>query len=192
MKKFLLIAIVAVALLSAGVFFSKNSSIPSNHVSPSIIPNNPTASNPGSYCSHKDIQATLSFDHAAGNVYGTFMLKNISARTCQIKGNNLIAVNIQPSGINNISTKQMGKPETDIFTLSPNQIIYSQIHYPNGPQCSTGIQDTKGTFTYALSPTEIVSFVDQNGSKEQHLIACKQNSEMTVIDIWNMSSKPIN
>jgi hypothetical protein len=145
-------------------------------------------SNGVQYCSSSDLQALLSLDHAAGNVYGTFTLKNISGYSCQVLGGQFIQANYTSS---NTKVVHVGQTPSQSFELAPGQTIYSQVHYPNGPQCSSSVTPINVTFTYSVSPTESVTFRDQSGKAEQSVQACTSQQDITEIQVWNMSPQPI-
>jgi len=146
--------------------------------------------NTTSYCSPQDLQANLSLSPGAGNVYGTFTLKNISQANCQVLGNNFIAANYNTTTVKNITIMHEGITQSAPFQLSPNQTIYSQVHYPNGPQCQGSTVATPVTFTYKISPADTVTFANQTGNKAQNVMTCA-TSDITAIEIWQISLMPI-
>lgn len=143
-----------------------------------------------SYCAPNQLQANLSLEPAAGNIYGTFTIKNTSNTTCQVSGNSFITANYA-STIKNIAVTHVGEPTQSTYTLEPNQTLYSQLHYPNGPQCSSAAQSTPVTFRYAVSPNKSITFTNSNGNTAQNVATCKASDEETTIQIWNISDKPI-
>lgn len=157
---------------------------------PTQTPSPTEAENTTSYCTPNQLQANLALEPAAGNIYGTFTLKNISSKTCRISGNSFISANY-PNSTKNITITHVGEPTQPVYDLAQNQTLYSQLHYPNGPQCSSGTQTTPVTFTYAVSPTNTVTFTGQNGSTSQNVTTCKNTNEETTIQIWNIANKPI-
>lgn len=182
MKNFAIVFFIIFFLIAGIAYYAKKNTTQEQNLSgmptPSVVNNTP-------YCSPQDLQTGLNLSPGAGNIYGTFTIKNISGTTCQIIGNNFITANYDMQTINNIKVEHIGIPETQIFQVAPNQTIYSQVHYPNGPQCSTGIKTAKVIFKYAVSPIDTVSF-DQQG-----LTICDLATDITTIQIWNMSSEPI-
>lgn len=152
----------------------------------------PSASTQLTYCMPANLQASISIDHAAGNVYGTLTLKNISSQKCQILGGQFIKANYDTNAIKNITITHQGQTQQQPFTLSSNQTLYSQVHYPNGPQCQTvGINQTPVTFTYQISSQDTVTFKDQNGLTQQTVQTCTSPTDMTEIQIWQLSTQPI-
>ena len=160
-----------------GVYFYIHRPVPQNH------PLSP-------YCLPQDLQATLITSPGAGNIYETFTIKNISPKTCSIVGNNFISPTYDTGSIKNIAVTHIGKSESAKFNLVPNKTIYSQVHYPNGPQCQSQTRPTNVMFTYKISPKLSVTFAGPNGEKEQIVMTCV-SSDITIIEIWNMSAKPI-
>jgi hypothetical protein len=192
MKRIVIVFSVIIVILLVGIFYlytrsaNQTGTIVSSPAPITVAPSNSTY-----YCVSKDLQSSLSLSPGAGNIYGTLTIKNISGKPCQIIGNNFITANYDMQTIKNISLEHVGTPESALFQLSPNQTIYSQVHYPNGPQCSTGILTAKVIFRYAVSATDIVNFADENGTKEQNVTICNSPAEITTMQIWNMSSQPI-
>lgn len=145
-------------------------------------------SNTISYCSSSNLQAFLNLSPAAGNIYGTFTLKNISNQSCSISGGNFIEVSY-PNSIKNISVTHVGQTQSQPFTLSPNQTLYSQVHHPNGPQCQGPTQQVNVSFSYKISPTNSITF-NTEGNTPAIVQDC-QGPEVTQIQIWQMSTQPI-
>lgn len=185
-RKIVVLLLIVIALYFGSlIFISKQHS--SKPASPSQLPASSSVQSMA-YCRSHDVETLLTLDHAAGNVYGTFTLKNISNKTCQILGNKFI----EPQYVStNTKVVHEGKTQPQAFVLSPNQTLYSQVHYPNGPQCSSETVQLPVTFSYMISPTENIVFKDQMGKAEQLMQACK-SQDITEIQIWNMSDKPIN
>ncbi|HZE87149.1 MAG TPA: hypothetical protein VE090_02975, partial [Methylomirabilota bacterium] len=143
------------------------------------------------YCTPQNLQTLLTLSPAAGNIYGTFTIKNISQQTCQIIGNNDITPKYNTQTVTNINISRLGISAPQIFQLSSGQTVYSQVHYPNGPQCSTGIQTTPVTFSHQLSPQNTITFANQNGTTAENVTTCKAQADITTMQIWNLSSQPI-
>jgi hypothetical protein len=176
-----ILLVCGVLLLLGWVFLSKHQSI-SNPVGQ-------TSEKTISYCHSSDLEAILTLDHAAGNVYGTFTLKNISSKHCQVLGSKFIDAQYTSS---NTKVIHEGQVQAQAFDLVPNQTIYSQVHYPNGPQCGSETVPLPVIFTYMISPTETIVFRNQTGQAEQLVQSCKLPNDITEIQLWNMSSKPIS
>lgn len=192
--------IVIILLIGAGFLFTRktNNIVTSPQPSPTSAVTNPISTpspsitNTTTFCTPQNVQAGLTLSPGAGNVYGTFTLKNISSSTCQIIGGSFISPQYDTSTVKNITITDTGQTQSQPFDLAPNQSIYSQVHYPNGPQCqSVGLNQTPVTFSYKISPTDSVSFKTPDGKTQQIVQTCKSPTDMTEIQIWNMSTKPI-
>lgn len=142
-----------------------------------------------SYCSANDLAASLDLSPGAGNIFGTFTLKNISSQICSVLGGNFIDVSYD-SSIKNISVSHQGQTQPQPFTLSSNQVLYSQVHYPNGPQCQGPTKAVNVSFSYKISPTQTVTFKN-SGNTASVVQACQSDKAMTKIQIWQLSDKPI-
>ena len=182
-----IVSLVLVILVVVGAFFYLRMG-QSKSLTP--IPSvSPTDSGP--YCSPGDLQSLVELGAGAGNVYGTLTLKNISQDTCEVLGGDFVVADYD-SSVKNITITHIGQTQAQPFVLAPGQTIYSQVHYPNGPQCqSIGLNQTNVTFTYQISPTDTVSFKNQQGGAQQILQTCKSPNDRTEIQIWNMANHPI-
>lgn len=141
------------------------------------------------YCSSDDIDSRISLEPAAGNVYGTLTLKNISNKNCAINGNNFI----QPtSSAKNIAIIKEGNPGQAYIMLKPNETVYSQVHYPNGPQCSGSTETKSITFAYQISPSQTVTFADSQSNVDQSFTVCTSEDEKTAIEVWGINSAPLH
>lgn len=151
---------------------------PSNSSLPSAI-----------YCTQDEIDAVMSTEGAAGNIYGTITIKNISSRVCAIEGDKYIAVQYSPKNIQVVTKGEKGSVKME---LQPNQTVYSQIHYPNGPQCSGSTKDTPVNFSYQLSPTSIITFAPSGHIPSVMMPTCMSDSEITKIDVWSISANSLH
>ncbi len=128
---------------------------------------------------------------AAGNIYVNLELTNTGKTACDVElGNQVIATfdgkYIVPPNIT-IHNMQQEVPES--VSLPPGAKLYSQVHYPNGPQCQSGIKPIAIAF---LIDQSTVSFDPDSQSGKLMVQACKSDSEKTVIDFWPLSKTPIN
>lgn len=140
------------------------------------------------YCTADVIDARITLEPAAGNVYGTLTLKNTGTKNCTIDGNKFI----QPtSAAKNITITKEGTPGPAYITLQPDETIYSQVHYPNGPQCTSPTETKAITFAYRISPSQTVTFSDNQSNYDQSLTACSSDNEKTAIEVWSLTSSPI-
>jgi hypothetical protein len=183
MNRWIVICVIALTLLGAIAFVRMQpSSIQSNSVTPT---------GKGNYCTSDELEALIALSPAAGNVYGTLTLKNVSSAECEVLGGKFVTADYD-SSIKNIAVTHIGQTQEKPFILSPGQTIYSQVHYPNGPQCqSVGLNQTRVTFSYQVSPTDAVSFKNSQGGTQQIVQSCLSPDDMTEIQIWNMANQPI-
>jgi hypothetical protein len=137
-------------------------------------------------CQPEDLQATLTLSPAAGNVFGTFTLKNISAQACQIQSDKFINADYDMKLYPNIVIQQKGQPQNGTINLLPDQTLSSQLHYPNGPQCSSGTAQAKVSFDYELAAEQKIVFTSQKG-KEQIIPVCRTVSEVTTVEIETLT-----
>lgn len=186
MKKTVIVLIILLSLVFAFTFLSKSSS-PQNPTLPSPIPTMATIES--GFCNPQDLDANADFQAAAGNIYATLSIKNISGKKCQIFGSNFILPIFDAKNITVKNQQELG-PQT--FTLSPDKAVYSQIHYPNGPQCSGPVSQTKISFSYKISSRDSISFKNQNGDTTQNIGICASPTEITQVDVWGISEKPVN
>lgn len=142
-----------------------------------------------SFCSPKDIEAKIQMGAAAGNIYGTLTITNTSSIPCHIIGNNKINA---VSSAKNISLNYFPREGQQDILLTPNKTLYAKVHYPNGPQCQSPIVSSTITFSYALSPTDNVTFANQNGKINQGIVTCSNANEVSQVDIWNLSTQAYN
>lgn len=188
MKKTVTGIVIAIIVLFLGLATYLYS--PHTNLIPVLTPT-PTSAPIHSFCNTNDLQALITLSPGAGNVYGTLTVKNIGTKPCQIEGENYVNAKYDTQAVKNISIEHQGTAESSMYAISPNQSLYSQIHYPNGPQCSDRTIATPVTFAYSVSPNNTIDFVNNDNSKTVTVNTCLSNSEVTTIQIWNLSSTPI-
>jgi hypothetical protein len=132
-------------------------------------------------CLLDDLSATITFDHAAGNVYGTFALSNISNRVCTVP-NNKIALMYDQQAIHTILVTYTSMLASKEFTLNPGGEVTATLHYPNGPQCESGILDAGVSYFYPLAPEQFVSFSAADKKQQFTMPVCK-GKEITEVTI---------
>lgn len=183
-----LVVVVFLLLLGIGsYFYFRTKPAP---ITPSPTPQiSLTPTSASSYCQPNDLSTSIDFSGAAGSIYGNLIIKNISGKTCNIDGNNYIEASTSAT---NVTVEKQGNPGPALLVLSPNQSAYSQIRYENGPQCSSPIKNTPTTFGYEISPGIRVVFKDQSGSDSQKITTCTNQTENTMIWVWNLSPNPIS
>lgn len=199
---FLLVFLLLVIASVGYIFVIRNLIVSTNNPAPtpttSHVTSNPTSPSPvlssvqatttsENFCLPKNLQSQVSFDAAAGNIYGTFTIKNISNSQCTILGNNKIQATTAPK---NISFNYEGTT-TNMFTLQPNQTVYGQVHFPNGPQCSGDIINSPISFSYAISDTSTITFTS-SGPGNPMITTCTATDEPTEIDLWSLSNTPFH
>ncbi|HAU07931.1 MAG: hypothetical protein UW46_C0001G0087 [Candidatus Yanofskybacteria bacterium GW2011_GWF1_44_227] len=145
------------------------------------------------YCLPEQISAEAKFEGAAGNIFGTFIIKNNSENTCQIDGKTFVEANFDKDLYTNINLINDGLAGTSIYVLKPQESVYAAIHIPNGPQCSSKIRSVPTTFSYAISPDNSIIFNINNQAKKEFLItACGAAGEFTDVSITNLSDQTSN
>lgn len=137
------------------------------------------------FCTTSQLSGTVDPSPGAGNVYATVTITNISNTSCQIIGNNTLSINY-PNSVTNFQVTPQGTPTTAKFNLEPNQSIYSLIHYPNGPQCSSQITGVDAGVSYTISQTETLALTPTNASTLE-IPSCANPSEITTIDVYPFS-----
>jgi hypothetical protein len=147
-------------------------------------------------CSLNDLSATLMLDGAAGSIYGTAEIKNISAKACTVAGNNFPKLNYDQSAVKNLGVAEMGLPSVKLYTLDPGSSLYARTHFPNGPQCSSAINEVTATLSYEIAPNVNVTFdsLRQPGGPSQPeftIQACSTLQDMTQVSITNLSDQPV-
>lgn len=185
----IIIGIIIIILAVGGYGFvehSEKNTSPSPTTTMAVSP----SINTSGYCTQKDLEANLMIQGAAGSIYGTFRLKNISSQPCTILGNEFITVNFHRPATN-VSVTHTGTTQASPFHLAAGQTLYSQMRYPNGPQCSGATKITPIIFTYKVSATDTIAFTNEQGTKTISIPTCQKQSEATTIQVWNISQHPI-
>jgi hypothetical protein len=142
---------------------------------------------PVAFCATNDLKASVGFEGAAGNIFGTFTITNISNKKCQINGRNYITPNYDQNGNFNVSITNSGLPSVSAYELLPDQSVYASIHLPNGPQCSSSIKYVPVTYSYSIADSSSVAFSDSNNNKNFSISACQANKDITQVTITNLS-----
>jgi hypothetical protein len=141
------------------------------------------------FCLPTQLKASIDSQGAAGNIYGKITIKNISQTTCHVIGNNELKVEY-PTSVQNFQIVQKGESATEIFTLAPNQAIYSLIHFSDSPQCSSKLINIATFVTYAFSRKDILIFSSNRGNIIT-IPSCENVSEKTQIDLYPFSRNEI-
>ncbi|SRR6266568_5480745 len=139
-------------------------------------------------CRQDQLSAEISTQGAAGNIYATLELTNKGKTACVVELGNTVKAMLEAK---NIVTHDESTVPTQNFILAPKAKVYSQIHYPNGPQCQNGIAQQQITFLYKTDQTTIV-FAPNAQTGKLLVQACNSPTEKTIVDIWPLSKTPIN
>lgn len=142
-----------------------------------------------SFCELDDLQPQIMLEPAAGNIYGKLTIENISKEKCRILGENFPILDFGSQVVSNVKVIQHGKSEASSYLLNPGQVVYSQVHFPNGPQCSK-VKTIQVSFDYKFSPTQMLTFKN-TGRVDDTMNICEKQDETTDVDIWNISPSPI-
>lgn len=193
---FLLIVII---VIFGGFLYFQNHTLQQNAPTSTLTAPSPTLASSAiaptssqNFCKPQDLQAMIELSPGAGNVYGTFTLKNISKISCEVLGGEFITAAYDTAAVKNITLSRMGQTQPQPFVVGPGESLYSQVHYPNGPQCqSVGSNPTFVKFTYQIASDTLVTFANASGSIQQAVQTCKSPTDMTEIQIWQMATKPI-
>ncbi|HSX09334.1 MAG TPA: DUF4232 domain-containing protein [Candidatus Saccharimonadales bacterium] len=182
MHKFLLIIILFIIIAGTvgGYYYIAHFSTPLPSLMAYPSPSSTT-------CKASELSGTLSAGAGAGNVYATLELTNIGKKACQIDLGNTVKATFHA---NNITTRYDESIPPMQLMLAPSKKVYSQIHFPNGPQCQSEITPREITFSYPTSTGTVIFKPDtQNGTLE--VDACSAQDQKTVVDIWPLTSTPI-
>ena len=140
------------------------------------------------YCQKDQLETSMSTQGAAGNIYDELIITNKGKKACLIVlGNTITAL----FNAKNIITHYIEIVPNQNYTLAPSATVYSQVHYPNGPQCQNGIHIQPLTLYYKTAQITIPFTPGVKGGKLV-VQACRSQNEKTSIDIWPLSKQPIS
>lgn len=142
-------------------------------------------------CNPGDLEAKLSLEGAAGNIYGSMSITNNGSRPCSIAGNRYPRLDYDTETAKNISVVNEGLPSVREFRLEPGASVYSKIHMPNGPQCSSEIKTVAVKISYEIAPQTEIVFRDNRGRQEFTVAACSASADITQIEITNLSDQSL-
>jgi len=185
MKTVFIIAAIVIGL-GIGFFLFQKYQSPASDTSQTST--NQTAT-PEGFCSPSQLSGTVDPSPGAGNVYATVTITNISQTECQVAGNNQLQINY-PNSVTNFQVAPQDQATTPVFNLEPNKSIYSLIHYPNGPQCSSQVTGVDAGVSYNVSQAETLAFTI-TGSPTLEIPSCASPSEITTIDVYSFSTSPV-
>ena len=198
----LILAIFSAGAVFAYFYYVKNPVCPT--VQPAVCPatqpqacsetTTPAPASPVS-CDASDLSASVSFEGAAGTIYGSLSIKNISNEACTIEGNNFPRLNYDENAVKNINVVNQGLPSAKQFVINPGSAVYALIHFPNGPQCNSGINTVNATLSYEIAPNINLNFenVPPQGGQSQpgfSITACAASQDITQVSISNLSDQP--
>lgn len=195
----LFVGIVVVVLIGAIVYELSSHKTPSTPlVSPTptptivmqptqiITPTVPITTN--SSCTSSDLSGTMSFQGAAGNIYGTFTLKNKSLKPCTLAPDAYVTITYTKTQAPNLVVTHTGTPGTQPLVLAPNGTVSATVHYPNGPECSGPVHQVPVTYSYVVPGNENVSFTPEVGLPASTIPVCTSTNEQTKVDITNFTT----
>lgn len=181
MSKSILLLIAVVVLVSIGVYSYRN-----KNTNP-LAPATPQATNLLN-CTEDDLDGLAEFQGAAGSIYASLTITNKTDNSCIMTLGNSIKINYSA---NNILTKYTSNSASQTYTLPAGGKVYSQIRYPNGPQCQGPTSPKAITITYGEGDEDtILDFADKDGKTNFTVQACA-GAEKTAIDIWPLSKDMI-
>jgi hypothetical protein len=140
-------------------------------------------------CQIKDLQGTITFEGAAGSVYGNVKLTNITNKPCEIQltNTNTLTLTYLPT-IKNIEVTNTGSSSAYVYKLYPNSSLYSLIRMQNGPQCQSPLNQVQASLSYPLGNQNVI--FTSLGKPYFMINACSNASEMTKVDISPLSPQP--
>ncbi len=178
-RALIIILLIIVILAFIGYFFIAKFSTPASPL---------TQSSSTTLCQMNHVSASITPQGAAGNIYATLELTNTGKVPCAVVLGNTITAMFQAK---NIVTRYEQSVPSERFILAHGAKVYSQIHYPNGPQCQNGISEKQIAFFYHTNHTSIMFQSEEPQRGKLTIQACLSNSEKTIIDIWPLSENPV-
>jgi len=185
MKKIILIIILLVIIIFTVVSYHVIAHFSTQSTNTVMTPPQPSTGE--SLCQKNQLETSLSSQGAAGNIYDTLTLTNKGKTTCTVVLGNTVTAQFEAS---NMTIHYIENVPSENFVLAPDANVYSQIHYPNGPQCQSGIKEQPISFYYKNGQTSLL-FVPNAQTLKLTVQACLSPNEKTIIDIWPLSKQPI-
>jgi uncharacterized protein DUF4232 len=187
MKKLILIIIllIIIAFTAAGYFFIVHFQKPNAPIKQT--PSAMVSQTQSQFCQTNQLSGDVMTQGGAGNIYATLTLTNSGKTACTVVLGNTVKVTFNAK---NIVTNYKKNAPSQNFMLAPGGKVYSQIHYPNGPQCQSPIKEVPITFLYKTDQTS-VTFQPNSLSLKLSIQACSSETEKTIVDIWPLSKNPI-
>jgi len=158
--------------------------VPTNSVSlsPTVIPTQPSDQS----CKQNQLTTKVTSQGAAGNIYDTLTITNTGIPCEVILGNSITVA----AGATNIVFHNQETITSENYLLATGAKVYSQLHYPNGPQCQSGISQQQITVLYKTGNIT-VPFTPDSETGKLRIQACSSPQEKTTVDIWPLSKNPI-
>lgn len=192
------ILILIIGALTGYIFLGKDKT---PHPSPALSPTPVVSSAPSSaaastptpkattVCNPANLKGTVQLSPGAGNVFGTITLTNTSTTSCEIPGNHFAQLAYDKTTAKNIVIVYQGITSTSPFVLSPNESVYATLHYPNGPQCQSGVNPVNVSLAYSISPGNAITIANTGGDIPLVINACISPSEMTQVQVGSFSTQ---
>lgn len=169
-------------------------------LTPTVTPTNtpsPTATSSSSatpttsattLCQASQLDGLVTLSPGAGNVYGTITLTNTSTTSCEVPGNQFAKLLFDKTTVKNLVVIYQGFTSKSPFVLGPNDAIYATIHYPNGPQCQSGVNPINVSMTYTISPGNSINIKSSPNNIPFTIQACTSESELTQVEVSSFST----
>ncbi len=139
-------------------------------------------------CRNESLRGTITWEPAAGNLYGNVKLTNISQRPCTLSLSSKLQLSHLPT-VKNIAVHYTGTQSAYISKMSPNTSFYATIHMPNGPQCQSGLYQVQAGLSYEITSAESLTFTT-SGKPSFMMNICTDPAEITTVDISPLSIQP--
>lgn len=141
------------------------------------------------FCQASQLDGLVTLNPGAGNVYGTISLTNTSTTSCEVPGNQFAKLLFDKTTVKNLAAVYQGFTSTSPFVLAPNDSVYATIHYPNGPQCQSGVTPINVSMTYTISPGNSINIKSSPNNIPFSIQTCTSESELTQVQISSFSTK---
>lgn len=142
------------------------------------------------FCAPSDIEAKVELEGAAGSTYGALTLKNIGDKACYLVGDNFVDVRYDLRTIQNVTVMPQGKPQESLYQIEPQQVLYSQIRFPNGAQCNGETKTINAVYAYRMTNSAEVTFKNRDQEPNNALTICASSTK-TKVDVWPLSPSQI-
>lgn len=154
------------------------------HVSPTVTPIPTIGSDE---CRSDALKGSISWDAAAGNLYGSVKLTNTSQKSCVMSLSNKLQLSYL-STVKNITVNYTGTPSAYTSKMYPNTSFYATIHIPNGPQCQSSSYQAQVGLSYQINSEEVITF-SSSGKPNFMMNICSNPKEITRVDISPLSAQ---